>query len=434
MSQHFIQIQCPGCGSHEVDVLQPPTYRCQHCESTFILKGPPRPAPPPRQAPAPPRPPPNNYGPTPYNPQTTVYVHHGSGGGGAFRFVIWAFVLLMIIGGSTLSTFLGVFSGLGSSIPDVSIDVEPPKTGEDKDKDKDKDKDDAPKRGDKPLSMFGQTDETKAAGEGEAPTEDDPAGETPSEDGPIDLAKYQALAGCGCRTDADGDGKRDQIDLYLKASSGTVISSVGTEHFVHLTFAAAGEGLKPFDLPVTEDSAPASKYHAGRFDLGVGCEEDTMIIAALGKASAWSLEKKSLLWTRDLDPPFSRFAEGKAAVDCKPISVSAGVARIRSGGATVEARVDNGEDADRGRSSAGSSAGDKKPSPSSKPQPSSNTKPDPELKPGPEPESKPEPEPDKPGPKPKTKPRPKPPVPPPDAAGGKKKGKKKGGKKKGKLG
>jgi outer membrane biosynthesis protein TonB len=400
MSEHFIQIQCPSCASTEVELISPQTYRCRHCSSTFLYRDPRPPAPPPVPPPQP-SVATNHWGPAPQVQPTHVYVAtHGSSAG---RWIAWVVVMLVVFGGSGVSAFVAWFNGsraATSTSPTPSTTASTPQ---------------APKP--TPLVAAPAQVPTVAAAETPKPAEAQAEPEPDVKADAVDLKEYQSLSGCGCRTDVDGDGRKDQLDLYLRAGSSAVISSQGTDHFVDLSFAVAGEGVEPFALPTTEETAPATRYHAGRFGLGVGCEGDTMVIAALGAVSGWSIAKHELRWTRPLEPAFSRFAEGKAAVDCKPISVSAGVARVHTEGGSKSLRVDTGDEADRTSTRPSSSA-----SSSSKPSP-----PKPEPKPEPAPAPKAEDAKPKPEPRPRAKPKPSPPpVPPPEPAGGGKKRKKKG--------
>jgi hypothetical protein len=319
-----------------------------------------------------------------------VAVHTPSAG----RWIAWVIVMLVVFGGSGISAFIAFFNAATTTAtsPTAIPTVKPTKP--------------VPK----PAAALPHESRPAIAAE----TKPTPSAEEPAEPEVaaipvIDLQQYQALSGCGCRADVERDGRKDQIDLYLQAGASTVISPTGTDNFVNTKFAVAGEGLKPFDLPATEATAPATKYNAGRIGIGVGCENDTMIIAALDKVSAWSLSKREVVWTKPLSPAFSRFAEGKASVDCSTITVNGGVAHVRTESGMKQFRIDTGDDATTSRPSSSASPS-KSPSPT-KTEPAKPTKPVP---------AKTEPEKSEPTKKKQSKP-PIPPVPPPDD---KKKGKK----------
>lgn len=319
---------------------------------------------------------------------------------------MWVIVMLVVFGGSGVSAFIAFFNAATTtatapttSTPTVQATKPVPK----------------------PSAALPHTSKPAVAATTTptpTPPAEDPAKPEVAAVPAIDLQQYQALTGCGCRGDVERDGRKDQIDLYLRAGASTVISPTGTDNFVNTTFAVAGEGLKPFDLPATEETAPATKYHAGRIGMGVGCENDTMIIAALDKVSAWSLSKHELMWTKPLSPAFSRFAEGKASVNCSAITVNGGVAHVRTEGGMKQLRIDTGDDATTSRPSTS-------PSPSKPPTPT-KTEPAKAAEP-----TKPVPaktEPEKSEPKKKQSKPPIPPVPPPDDKKKGKKGKRAAGK------
>jgi hypothetical protein len=392
VGEHFIQIQCPSCASTEVELVnQQQTYRCRHCSSTFVFRDP-RPQAPQIAAP----PPQSAWGPQHQAAQPVyVAVHTPSAG----RWIAWVIVMLVVFGGSGISAFIAFFNAATTTAtsPTATPTVQPTKP--------------VPKS----AAALPHTSKPAIAAETKptpTPSAEEPAKPEVAAIPEIDLQQYQALSGCGCRADVERDGRKDQIDLYLRAGASTVISPTGTDNFVNTTFAVAGEGLKPFDLPATEETAPATKYNAGRIGIGVGCENDTLVIAALDKVSAWSLSKREVMWTKPLSPAFSRFAEGKASVNCSAITVNGGVAHVRTEGGMKQFRIDTGDDATASRPSSSSSSPSKSPSPT-KTEPA---KPEP-IKPVP---SKTEPSKTDATKKKQSKP-PIPPVPPPDD---KKKGKK----------
>ena len=242
-----------------------------------------------------------------------------------------------------------------------------------------------------------------------------PAGEGTSLDG------FQKLKGCSCRA------KAGAVELHLRASSGgTSITSSGTRHTMQLSFAAKAGSGTPFTLPTTSKTAPANEYTRGRFPLGMGCDDDTLVIATERSVTGWSISKRTAEWTQTLPASYGDVRPSDTpSLDCKSLSVGSGAVSVRAGGKTVRLDLESGEPASSKGSSKSSSASSK-PSPSPT-QPDSNPTP-PKPKPDPKPEPKPEPKPDA-KPAPDTKPAPEP---KPDAKkpGKKKKGKKKKGKKK----
>jgi hypothetical protein len=391
VGEHFIQIQCPSCASTEVELVnQQQTYRCRHCSSTFVFRDPrPQAAPPQHAAP----PPQSAWGPQHHAAQPVYVAMHTPSSAG--RWIVWVFVMLVVFGGSGISAFIAFFNAATTTTtsPTATPTVQPTKP--------------VPK----PSTVLPHTSKPAIVAETKPtpPAEDPPKSEVAAVP-EIDLQKYQALSGCGCRGDVERDGRKDQIDLYLQAGASTVISPTGTDNFVNTTFAVAGEGLKPFDLPATEETAPATKYNAGRIGIGVGCENDTMIIAALDKVSAWSLSKREVVWTKPLSPAFSRFAEGKASVNCSAITVNGGVAHVRTEGGMKQLRIDTGDDATTSRPSSSTPSKSPTPAKTEPAKPAEPTKPVPAKT-----------EPEKSEPKKKQSKPPIPPVPPPDD---KKKGKK----------
>ncbi len=234
-----------------------------------------------------------------------------------------------------------------------------------------------------------------------------PAGEGTS------LDTYQKLKGCSCRAMAGA------VELHLRAASGgTTITGSGTHRTMELSFAAKAGSGPPFTLPTTSRTAPADTYKMGRFPLGMGCDGDTLVIAAERSVTAWSLSKRTAEWTQPLPESYGAVRPSDPpALDCKSLSVGGGTVSVRAGGETVRLDLESGEPAGRKRGSKPSSS-------SSKPTPSEPKPPDskpaaPDPKPDPKPSDS-KPTPPKPEPGPRTDPK----------RGKKKKGKKKKGKKK----
>lgn len=231
------------------------------------------------------------------------------------------------------------------------------------------------------------------------------------------LDGFQRLQGCSCRTSAGN------VDLYTRHDGGgTLITSGGTTRTMSLSFALKVGNSTPFTLPLNEGTAPPSRLAQGRFPLGIGCEDDTVVVATKNKLTGWSIEDRSARWTTDLPSSFGAVKPSdKPSIDCKSLTVKSGVASVRAGGKTVKVALDDGKP---------NANADSKPAPKaeSKPAPKPEPQPDPKPEPDPTPDSKSDP---KPEPKDSTPAPPKPDPTPEPASDGKKK-KKKGKKKKGK--
>ncbi len=231
------------------------------------------------------------------------------------------------------------------------------------------------------------------------------AGEGTSLDG------FQKLQGCSCRA------KAGAVELHLRAEAGgTTITSAGTRSTVRFTFAAKAGSTTPFNLPATSATAPAREYTKGRFPLGMGCDGDTLVLAAERSVTAWSLSERTARWTQTLPESYGDVNPSDTpSLDCKSLSVSGGTVSVQAGGKTVRLDLGSGEPTSSKSASKPSAGG-------STPSPSEPKKPDPAPTPS---EPKPAPSDSKPAP-PKPEPTP--------SADTKKKGKKKGkkGKKKGK--
>lgn len=171
------------------------------------------------------------------------------------------------------------------------------------------------------------------ASEGEAAAPPPPHGDATS------LDQFQRLEGCSCRATAGS------VDLFTRhEGSGTSITSAGTRQTMSLAFALKVGNQPPFTLPIDRGTAPPSSIEQGRFPLGMGCDEDTVVIATEQKVTGWSLEDRTERWTVDLRSSFGAVKAGdEPALDCKSISVRNGVASVRAGGKTLKVSLGTGE-------------------------------------------------------------------------------------------
>ncbi len=392
----FIAIQCPSCSSTDVTLRGGANYQCNHCNTAFIRNLPPQ-APP--QAPPPPRQlkvPVNSYGPqaqptiAPLPVQQAPTVR--------FRWGWWLFIMLFAFGGPLIGAvvnFMRVGDASQAATKAMNDALEATKTPE------------VPKA---PTQVVPRRPSANL-GSGAAPTDEEVEVDAAPEELPVEkgegtsLDGYQRLQGCSCET---GTGN---VDLYTRHDGGgTTITSAGTTRTMSLSFALKVGNSTPFTLPVGESTAPASSFEQGRFPLGIGCEDDTVVIATENTLTGWSIEDRSARWSTALPSSFGAVEPSdKPGIDCKSVTVKNGVASVRVGGKTVKASLDSGMP----------------PGGSAKPEPRADkpeSKPDPKPEPEPEPEAKPKdstPAPPKPDPSPE-----------PASDSKKKKKKKKKGKKK----
>jgi len=165
---------------------------------------------------------------------------------------------------------------------------------------------------------------------------------------PIRIEAYQPLSGCECKADLDGDGKREAIQLALKASVvGTWITSSGTSREVAYDFIVRPKKKgEPFRLPLEKQTAPPRRRRGEVMDVGVACETDRMIVAAGQHVTAWSLRSQSAEWTTELPASFikkgSRPPTTGPTIHCAKMRVRKGAVTVQLPGGTVALSTDTG--------------------------------------------------------------------------------------------
>ena len=360
---------------------------------------------PPPPPPPPPRPlstPINSYGPPPQPTIAPQPVQQVPTAG--FRWGLWLFIMFMAFGVPLFVgglTFMQVNETTEAAARAFEAATQP--TGK-------------PKGTEQVVPRQSSANQGDGRSEADAAQPEKPRGEGTSLEG------FQRLQGCTCSTTAGN------VDLYTRhEGGGTTITASGTTRTMALSFALKVGNTTPFTLPLSPDTSPASQFTQGSFPLGMGCDDETVVIATERRLSGWSIEDRSERWTVPLPESFGEVEPGeKGGIDCQSLSVRDGVATIELGSNTVKAKLASGET---------SSAAQSKPArANTEPEPEAAPKPAPQPKTPPKPDPKPEPDPAPQDAKPTPQPTPKPtPDPQPDVnpqSDEKKKSKKKKGKKK----
>jgi len=118
--------------------------------------------------------------------------------------------------------------------------------------------------------------------------------------------------------------------LVLSNGRNTTISDAGLTTTRHLDFAAVGADKTMWRMPIS---------------MGVGCKDDTLVVAAGTSASAWSLSKRTLLWSHVLEAPFGKYGAGDGAsmgIDCNTLRPGKDAVAVHAGKRTVKLALADG--------------------------------------------------------------------------------------------
>ncbi len=166
------------------------------------------------------------------------------------------------------------------------------------------------------------------------------------------MEAFQPLQGCSCKADLDGDGKSETLKLATKGSTiGTTISSGGTFHTYGLEFVVRGsdDGALYFDPAITD--APPSRLAGDWLDLGVGCTDDNVIIAAGTQVTSWSLRELKVAWTSELAAPYTKKPTARSnnglVIDCGKLPIKSDKVEIRLPGGNVKLELATGNKVDK---------------------------------------------------------------------------------------
>jgi hypothetical protein len=290
----FVTIRCPSCGSGDVRALEHGRFACGHCQSSFLYTGG-------RVARGPDREPPPSSGAALVVIVSIVLLVFG----GAFFFIFFA------AGDVAVSVPSARAEAIAVAEAPVPIAVAPPRPTPAV----------APPP---PPSGIAVPEEPKLEAEVDAT--------------PPQLSDYQMLRGCGCP-------KNIAQLMVLSNGRTTMLSDAGMTITRHLEFAAVGADKTLWRMPITDTSAPAAHYDRGDISMGVGCKNDTMVVAAGMHVSAWSLSKHTLLWSHPLDAPFGKYGIGDGAsmgIDCETLRPSKDTVSVRAGKRTVKLALADG--------------------------------------------------------------------------------------------
>lgn len=172
----------------------------------------------------------------------------------------------------------------------------------------------------------------------QAPSPQTPPPQVEADRAPPQLSDYQVLTGCGCA--------KDKVQfLVLSNGRTTTISNAGLTVTRNLEFAVLAADRTLWRMPTTETSAPASAYDKGDISMGVGCQDDTLVVAAGMGVSAWSLTKHTLLWSHTLAAPFGKYGTGDGStmgIDCDTLRPGKDSISVRAGKRSVKLALADG--------------------------------------------------------------------------------------------
>lgn len=324
----FIPVHCPACGS--ADVAQVPGgYRCHHCSSLFVRNQAPPVAPPPVQ---PPRQGVQSYGGAP--PSVTTGPQYGastgsSGSGRVASFVVFAVVAAI----STIVYFVNQRSSkelmAEQAAKQQANAVSPPST---------------PKVTEQPRPTV-----VRGTPPSKPPPQVAAAADVAEEPEPIRAETYQPLKGCTCKTDLDGDGDKERVQLASKVRAvGSMITSAGTSRVIGYDFIVRSKGLDPIRLPLTKQTAPPSERRGNVLELGMACDKDHLFLAAGSNASSWSSRDAKWSWNAELPasyrPKNALPDRGNVMINCNKLPLSKDELAVRLVGGVVRLSTKNGEE------------------------------------------------------------------------------------------
>jgi hypothetical protein len=145
-----------------------------------------------------------------------------------------------------------------------------------------------------------------------------------------DRSRFVALEGCACTGAVSG--QKVPVQLAVQVSDETQPGERTTRAILLGYFLDVGERsmlVRPGDA-----DAPPGLVRERKLGLGMGCYQDTVVIAAGTRATAWSLTDGSRRWTQPLSAAY-RF-EGREpgsgmTIYCGQLSVRGGSVQIPVG-------------------------------------------------------------------------------------------------------
>lgn len=290
----FVTIRGPSCGSGDVRALEHGRYACGHCQSSFRYTGE-------RMS------------------RPVVAVERPQSSGGALVAVVA--VVMLVFGGAVFFLFFAA-ADVPASPPTARAEAIAVAA--------------APRPvvvpTPRPVPVVAPPRPTGIA------TPIEPEIQAEVDASPPQLDDFQELRGCACA--------RSIARLHVQSKGRTtMLSDAGLTTTRHLEFAVVAEATSLWRMPTTEASAPAVSYTKGDISMGVGCNGDTLVIAAGTSVSAWSLSRHTLLWSHTLDAPFGKFADGTTSdmgIDCETLRPSKDTILVRAGKRTVKLALADG--------------------------------------------------------------------------------------------
>lgn len=292
----FVTIRCPACASTDVSPRAAGQFTCRHCGSAFLYA---------------PQPAATQPGPPISAPASAATAAAAS----RHR------VLAIAVGVTTLAAVCGVTAALRPRTDRVTPSIHEART--------ESRNVPAPAPVVTPLPSLREAPKTRPTVAAAPPPTPTPAtaDEPPSVDTPLPLSSYQRLQGCGCKGSPP-------VTLFAHAAgTTTMITGGGMTIRRNLDFALDRGEPTPWRLPTDDTTAPASAYEVSNVPIAVGCRDDVVVIAAGTAVSAWSMDRRTLLWSRTLPEPYGEFG-GEArefVLDCNALRVGKHDVTIRSG-------------------------------------------------------------------------------------------------------
>jgi hypothetical protein len=288
----FVTIRCPSCGSGDVRALEHGRYACVHCQSSFLYTG----------------------------ARVARVADPASPGSGGALVAIVAFAMV-VFGGAVFFLFFAAGGSDVAPTPVPSQVVAAVPT---------------------PVAVAAPREIPVAAPPSPTPkgiaTPDDPSFELAMNDEPPKLTDFQELRGCSCA--------KNVARLHVRSTGRTtMLSDAGLTLTRHLEFAVLAADGSLWRMPTVDGSAPSVAYTKGDISMGVGCKDDTLVVAAGMSVSAWSLSRHTLLWSHGLAAPFGKYDDGPGSemgIDCDSLRASKDSVAVRAGKRTVKLGLADG--------------------------------------------------------------------------------------------
>ncbi|MBI5501839.1 MAG: hypothetical protein HY907_16470 [Deltaproteobacteria bacterium] len=157
-------------------------------------------------------------------------------------------------------------------------------------------------------------------------------------------AEYQALRGCSCRADVDGQPGDDLLQLSALVT-GTIFEMMSQARIFDLAWALDAGALGALEL-AGDDVAPPARVGGSSVGVALACTDDAVVVAGLDRVTAWSVATRRMLWSTSFAgtyPPGSGGSGGDLGINCGRLTIRNGVVSVPlAGGGKANVRLADG--------------------------------------------------------------------------------------------